>query len=166
MPPQVELYGDFDPGSLLRFLTTAPSVPLEAAYAACEARGLTREAVYCLGRMGAGARALRLILGELRDMEQVLSLVGREHDGLLGSVEVYREGAEADSQAGRGGGGGYPCLLSYLAASIRALCHTRLARCSLPCDLIPGASEHPHAEELVIWNFDPPAPRGIPHAGG
>lgn len=37
----------------------------------CEARGLTREMVFVLGRMGSADRALRLIVEGLRDVAQV-----------------------------------------------------------------------------------------------
>ncbi|EFN59982.1 hypothetical protein CHLNCDRAFT_133107 [Chlorella variabilis] len=67
---QVELYAEFEPARLLHFLMVSPSYPLERAYQVCEQRGLVREMVYVLGRMGSAEKALRLIIEGLRDVVQ------------------------------------------------------------------------------------------------
>jgi hypothetical protein len=41
------------------------------AYDVCTKRGLTRERVFILGRMGNTREALALIINELKDIEQV-----------------------------------------------------------------------------------------------
>ena len=43
---------------------------MRAPMQACESRGLVREMVYVLGRMGSADKALRLIVRGLRDVEQ------------------------------------------------------------------------------------------------
>ena len=68
---QVELYADYDQRFLLPFLRSSSFYPLEKAYATCKARGLTREVVFILGRMGNAREALGLIIEELHDMDQV-----------------------------------------------------------------------------------------------
>jgi hypothetical protein len=71
LPPQVELYADYDQRFLLPFLRSSSFYPLEKAYETCKARGLTREVVFILGRMGNSREALGLIIEELHDMDQV-----------------------------------------------------------------------------------------------
>ena len=44
-PTQVVLTADYAPSKLLELLATSQSVPLEAALATCEARGLVKEQV-------------------------------------------------------------------------------------------------------------------------
>ncbi|PSC74814.1 vacuolar sorting-associated 41-like protein [Micractinium conductrix] len=77
---QVELYAEFEPKRLLHFLMASPSYPLERAYQVCERRGLTREMVYVLGRMGSAERALRLIVEDLRDVVQAVEFVQLQRD--------------------------------------------------------------------------------------
>ena len=48
-----------------------PFVPLPHCLQVCEARGLVREMVFVLGRMGSAEKALRLIVEGLRDVVQV-----------------------------------------------------------------------------------------------
>ena len=47
------------------------------AYDVCTKRGLTRERVFILGRMGNSREALALIINELKDIQQVWSLFDR-----------------------------------------------------------------------------------------
>lgn len=67
---QVELYADHEPARLMAFLVASQAYPLEAAAQLCEARGLVREQVFVLGRMGASHRALELIIRRLADVPQ------------------------------------------------------------------------------------------------
>lgn len=67
----MELYADYEPRFLLPFLRSSSFYPLEKAYETCKARGLTREVVFILGRMGNAREALGLIIEELHDMDQV-----------------------------------------------------------------------------------------------
>lgn len=72
---QVDLHAAHDPAGLLPFLAASSDYPLDEALAVCERAGLVRESVYVLGRMGAADRALRLIVGQLRDVEQAVAFV-------------------------------------------------------------------------------------------
>lgn len=69
---QVELYADYAPGQLMGFLVSSQWYPLEAALGVCEQRGLVREQVFILGRMGSASQALHLIIQRLADIPQVL----------------------------------------------------------------------------------------------
>lgn len=69
---QVELYADYSPGQLMAFLVSSQWYPLEAALKVCQDRGLVREQVFILGRMGSAAQALHLIIQHLADIPQVL----------------------------------------------------------------------------------------------
>lgn len=77
---QVELYAEFEPARLLHFLMVSPHYPLDRAYQVCEERGLTREMVYVLGRMGSADKALRLIVEGLRDVAQAVEFVQLQRD--------------------------------------------------------------------------------------
>ena len=68
---QVELYADYAPQELLPFLVSSQWYPLEAALQVCTARGLVREQVFILGRMGSADQALHLIIQRLADIPQV-----------------------------------------------------------------------------------------------
>ena len=69
---QVELYADYEPGRLMSFLVSSQAYGLEAAAELCEQRGLVREQVFVLGRMGSARQALELIISKLGDIPQVL----------------------------------------------------------------------------------------------
>lgn len=71
---QAELYAEKSPGLLMPFLQSSAHYPLERALEACRARGLAREQVYLLGRMGNSREAVRLLLHELGDVPQALEL--------------------------------------------------------------------------------------------
>ena len=64
---KVELYAEFAPELLLKFLRASPYYPLEEALVVCQRQQLHAEAVYVLGRMGSAKQALQLVLGELRE---------------------------------------------------------------------------------------------------
>ncbi len=67
---QVELYADYMPGRLMTFLVSSQAYGLEAAAELCEHRGLVREQVFVLGRMGNARQALELIISKLADIPQ------------------------------------------------------------------------------------------------
>ena len=69
----VELYADYKPSKLMRFLQMSHQYPLEQAYEICKKHELIREMVYILSRMGNTHEALQLIIKELADIPQVLS---------------------------------------------------------------------------------------------
>jgi len=69
---QVELYADYAPGQLMAFLVSSQWYGLEGALQVCEQRGLVREQVFILGRMGSASQALHLIIQRLADIPQVL----------------------------------------------------------------------------------------------
>ena len=75
---QVPLYAEFDASKLMGFLSGSAHYPLEAAYEVCESRGLTKEQVYLLGRMGKSKRALGLIMERLGDIGQAIDFVQNE----------------------------------------------------------------------------------------
>jgi hypothetical protein len=70
----VELYADYEPRLLLPFLRSSHHYSLDKAYDVCTKRGLTRERVFILGRMGNSREALALIVNKLQDMQQVQKL--------------------------------------------------------------------------------------------
>ena len=67
----VELYADYEPSKLVRFLRMSHQYPLDQAYEICKARGMIKEMVYILSRMGNTHEALQLIIKELADIPQV-----------------------------------------------------------------------------------------------
>lgn len=70
---QVELYAEYAPSQLMALLVSSQWYPLEAALGVCQQRGLVREQVFILGRMGSSAQALHLIIQRLADIPQVHS---------------------------------------------------------------------------------------------
>ncbi|GFH33714.1 uncharacterized protein HaLaN_33123, partial [Haematococcus lacustris] len=66
----VHLTADYAPHRLLPLLAASQHVPLEAALAICEERGLVAEQVFILGRMGNASHALHLIIEKLGDIPQ------------------------------------------------------------------------------------------------
>lgn len=80
---QVELYADYEPGRLMSFLVSSQAYGLEAAAELCEHRGLVREQVFVLGRMGNARQALELIISKLADIPQVPSCPCLDFIGLL-----------------------------------------------------------------------------------
>ena len=64
---QVSLYAEFHPNELLHFLETALGYDVSSALATCTARGLLKERVYLLARIGDVPTALDVIIGGLGD---------------------------------------------------------------------------------------------------
>ena len=64
---QPALYAEFHPEELLNFLERATGYDLADALAVCERRGLLKEQVYLLSRVGDAPMALDVIVGGLRD---------------------------------------------------------------------------------------------------
>lgn len=54
------------------FLVSSQSYPLEEAHELCKRKGLVREQVFVLGRMGNAREALDLIISRLADVPQVI----------------------------------------------------------------------------------------------
>ncbi|KAK9999463.1 hypothetical protein SO802_019066 [Lithocarpus litseifolius] len=77
---QVELYADYDPKMLLPFLRSSQHYTLEKAYETCIRRGLLREQVFILGRMGNSRQALAVIINKLGDIEEAVEFVTMQHD--------------------------------------------------------------------------------------
>eukprot|EP00850_Spirogloea_muscicola_P005291 SM000024S07753 [mRNA] locus=s24:238417:248992:- [translate_table: standard] len=76
----VELYAEFDKQTLLPFLRSSHHYPLDKAHSICVERGLVKEQVYVLGRMGNSHEALGLIIEQLHDMEQAIEFVTTQND--------------------------------------------------------------------------------------
>ena len=71
---QVALYAEYEPAKLMALLNTSQSYGLEAAHDLCKRRGLIREQVFILGRMGNVQEAVHLIIQDLADIPQASSL--------------------------------------------------------------------------------------------
>ena len=69
---QVALYAEYEPEKLMPLLMTSQSYGLEAAHELCKDKGLIREQVFILGRMGSVKEALHLIIQDLADIPQVI----------------------------------------------------------------------------------------------
>eukprot|EP00249_Psilotum_nudum_P017659 c26429_g1_i1 orf=295-3261(+) len=80
---QIELYAEYEPRLLLPFLHSSHYYSLDKAYEVCMRRGLTREQVFILGRMGNSREALSLIIKELQDMQEAVEFVAAQHDDEL-----------------------------------------------------------------------------------
>lgn len=80
---QVELYADYDPKMLLPFLRSSRHYMLEKAYEICISRGLVREQVFILGRMGNSKQALAVIINKLGDIKEAIDFVSMQHDDEL-----------------------------------------------------------------------------------
>lgn len=80
---QVELYADYAPGQLMAFLVSSQWYGLEGAFQVCEQRGLVREQVFILGRMGSASQALHLIIQRLADIPQAIEFVQMQRDDEL-----------------------------------------------------------------------------------
>ncbi|XP_057781883.1 vacuolar protein sorting-associated protein 41 homolog [Salvia miltiorrhiza] len=80
---QVELYADYDPKMLLPFLRSSQHYTLEKAHEICVRRGLLKEQVFILGRMGNAKQALTVIINKLGDIEEAIEFVSNQHDDEL-----------------------------------------------------------------------------------
>ncbi|OLY84848.1 Vacuolar protein sorting-associated protein 41-like protein [Smittium mucronatum] len=77
---QVELYAEYSPSELLRYLRSSTLYSLAKASQICESRGLVPETIYLLGRMGDFRRALMMILYELKDVDYAIRFAHEQHD--------------------------------------------------------------------------------------
>ena len=82
---QIPLYAEYEPTLLLPFLRQSTHYRLERAYAVCVERGLYREQVFILGRMGDTKQALALIMDQLGDVQQAIDFVV-EHAAMAGGA--------------------------------------------------------------------------------
>lgn len=80
---QVELYAEYAPSQLMGLLVSSQWYPLEGALRVCQQRGLVREQVFILGRMGSSAQALHLIIQRLADIPQAIEFVQMQRDDEL-----------------------------------------------------------------------------------
>lgn len=87
---QVELYAEFAPERLMRFLRASPYYPLDDALSVCQRRNLHAEAVYVLGRMGSAKQALQLVLDELRDVPRAVEFCADQADDDLWDELIAR----------------------------------------------------------------------------
>ncbi len=93
---RLALTAELAPARLLDLLASDAPYPLEEALAVCEARGLVRESVFVLGRMGATERALRVIVERLRDVGQAVDFVRERADAALWELLVALALADAE----------------------------------------------------------------------
>jgi len=77
---QVSLYAEYEPQLLLPFLRQSVHYPLEKAYQICEQRGLYKETVFILGRMGNAEQALSLIIEKIGDVPMAVEFVELQKD--------------------------------------------------------------------------------------
>eukprot|EP00210_Caulerpa_lentillifera_P006342 g6058.t1 len=76
----VELYADYEPSKLMRFLRNSHQYPLDQAYEICKERGMIKEMVYILSRMGNTHGALQLIISELADIPQAIEFARSQNE--------------------------------------------------------------------------------------
>ena len=79
---QVELTAEYHPDKLMTILKSS-YVPLPYALKVCQERGLARETVFVLQRMGNKERALDMIINDLQDVQQAIEFVVEEKDDEL-----------------------------------------------------------------------------------
>lgn len=80
---QVELYADYEPRMLLTFLRISQHYKLDKAYDMCVRKGLLKEQVFILGRMGNAKKALSVIIDKLEDIEEAVEFVSMQQDDEL-----------------------------------------------------------------------------------
>jgi hypothetical protein len=80
---QVLLYAKYEPERLLPFFQQSESYDLEASLAVCRERGLHREQVFLLRRMGNTREALSLILHTLKNVKEAVTFVEEHRDDQL-----------------------------------------------------------------------------------
>ncbi|KAK8934221.1 hypothetical protein KSP39_PZI014871 [Platanthera zijinensis] len=80
---QVELYADYEPRMLLTFLHISQHYKLDKAYDICVRKGLLKEQVFILGRMGNAKKALSVIIDKLEDIEEAVEFVSMQQDDEL-----------------------------------------------------------------------------------
>jgi len=87
---QVSLYAEYEPQLLLPFLRQSVHYPLEKAYQICEQRGLYKETVFILGRMGNSEQALTLIIEKIGDVPMAVEFVEFQKDEELWGVLINK----------------------------------------------------------------------------
>ncbi|CAI5483517.1 unnamed protein product [Closterium sp. Yama58-4] len=80
---QVHLYAEFQPSFLLSFLRRSSFYSLDAAYRACQQRGLQHAMVLLQQRMGNHHAALSLCLHALGDVDKALQVIATSGDDSL-----------------------------------------------------------------------------------
>ncbi|XP_047319698.1 vacuolar protein sorting-associated protein 41 homolog [Impatiens glandulifera] len=80
---QVELYAEYDQKMLVPFLRSSQHYTLEKAYEICLQKGLLREQVFILGRMGNSKKALAVIINNLGDIAEAIEFVSMQQDDEL-----------------------------------------------------------------------------------
>lgn len=132
---QVELYADYAPQQLMSFLVSSQWYPLEAALQVCTARGLVREQVFILGRMGSAHQALHVIIKHLADIPQVChskrcSVVFHQFQTMFVQKHtICRQPYATNHQLQHckaGQGAGFPPGLHAQCPSGSSPCHSRL----------------------------------------
>lgn len=79
----IELYADFEKDDLLPFLRQSNYYPLEKALSVCEQRGLYRETVFLMGRMGNAKSGLQLLIDKIGDVTEAISFIEEQNDSEL-----------------------------------------------------------------------------------
>lgn len=79
----MQLYAEYDQSRLLPFLRVSNQYSLDQAYEICKSRGLVKEQVYILSRMGNIHDALQLIIKELADIPQAIDFAKNQNDNEL-----------------------------------------------------------------------------------
>lgn len=77
---QLELYADYEPEKLMNFLRGGSTYSLERAAKVCQDRGLVREHVYLLGKMGNNKVAMKIILLQLKDYRMAIDFAKEQND--------------------------------------------------------------------------------------
>ena len=75
----VSLYADYDQKKLMPFLNSSDYYDMRDALEACMRRGMTRESIFILARMGDTRQALQLIIAELSNIDEAIEFC-KEHD--------------------------------------------------------------------------------------
>jgi len=127
---QIQLYAEYDPKSLMYFLTHSEQYALEEALDICKSSGLVREMVFILGRMGNAPKALCLIIDELEDIPQAVEFVHDQRDDELWDVLI----SHATSSS---------LLTAALLQEIGSYCNPLRLLEHIPCGMsIPGLRDH------------------------
>ncbi|ORZ31729.1 hypothetical protein BCR44DRAFT_148290 [Catenaria anguillulae PL171] len=76
----LDLIAEYRPASLLEFLKRSVYYPLDRALALTEKKGMLREMVYVLGRMGDHKRALVIMMDRMDDIEMAIEYAKQQQD--------------------------------------------------------------------------------------
>ena len=93
---QLHLHAEFDPSKLLSFLDACTACPLDAALQVCQSKGLVRESVFVLGRMGATDKALRLMVEQLRDVRGAVDFAASQQEHSMSSSNSTNDDTNDD----------------------------------------------------------------------